>query len=290
MKMSGKPGTLERKDVQRRFARAARQFESADFVHRYAAAGLFERLLPMQLDAARVLDLGCAVGRDRKSLGKRFPGALVIGLDNSRAMLRRADRKRAWYSSPAFVQADAALLPLGDGSIDVVYANLLLPWVDDLRSCFTEIARVLRKDGAFVFSTLGPNSFAELRNAWAGTDPDRHVRNFPDMHDVGDTLVACGLRDPVLDVDLLRLQYHDIDRLFADLRRTAAGNSLRDRDRGLTGKNRFRALRKRIAGATPEQAITVTLELVYGHAWGAGSPSGKGEHRIAAAGIGRRRH
>lgn len=287
--MSENPGALRRQDVLRRFTRAAQQFDEADFVHRHAAVGLFERMLPMQIDAARVLDLGCAIGRDRKRLGKRFPGALVIGLDNSRAMLRQAQSKRSWLSAPAFVQADAEGLPFAGGSIDVIYANLLLPWVDDLRSCFTAIARVLRNDGAFVFSTLGPDSFTELRNACIGSDPGRHVRKFPDMHDVGDTLIGSGFRDPVLDVDRLQLQYHDVSRLFSDLRRTAAGNSLRDRDRGLTGKDRFRAFRERIAGTAAEQAITLTLEVVYGHAWGGGPPAGTSEYRVAAAGIRRRR-
>ena len=287
--MTETPGALRRRDVQRRFDRAARLFDQADFVHRHAALGLFDRLSPMQIDAARILDLGSATGRDHKSLAKRFRSALVIGLDCSGEMLRLARRRRWWFSRSTVVQADAENLPFADGSLDLVYANLLLPWIDNLPACFAEIARVLRKGGLFVFSTLGPDSFQELRQAWGAELSATRVRSFPDMHDVGDRLVRSGLRDPVLDVDVLSLQYADADRLFADLRRAGAGNSLQLRERALAGKARFHGFRERLASSAMQRPFTVTLELVYGHAWGGGPTPAAGELRFDAGSIGRRR-
>ncbi len=287
--MTETPGALRHRDVQRRFDRVARQFDQADFVHRHTALGLFDRLLPMQIDAAHILDLGSATGRDRKSLAKRFRGALVIGLDSSLEMLRLSRRRRRWFSRRTAVQAEAESLPFADGSLDLVYANLLLPWIDNLQGCFAEIGRVLRKDGLFVFSTLGPDSFGELRLAWGAALSATRVRGFPDMHDVGDRLVRSGLRDPVLDVDVLSLQYRDADSLFDDLRRTGAGNSLRLREQALTGKTRFRSFRERLANNGIQQPFKVTLELVYGHAWGSGPLPAAGEIRLPVGGIGRRR-
>jgi len=243
----------------------------------------------MQIDAARLLDLGSATGRDHKLMVKRFHGALVIGLDSSLEMLKLARRKRRWLSRAIVVQGDADELPFADGSFDLVYANLLLPWIDDLPACFAAIARVLRKDGLLVFSTLGPDSFRELRAAWGDELAATRVRGFPDMHDVGDALVRSGLRDPVLDVDVLSLQYRDPDRLLADLRRTGAGNSLLSRERTLVGKARFRGFRERLAGQVTGQPLSLTIELVYGHAWGGGPPPLAGEFRFDAGSIARRR-
>lgn len=287
--MTETPGALRRRDVQRRFDRVARQFDQADFVYRHAARGLFDRLSPVQIEASHILDLGSATGRDHRMLAKRFRTVLVIGLDSSLEMLRLARRRRRWFSRSAVVQADAENLPFADGSLDLVYANLLLPWIDDLPACFAEIARVLRKNGLFVFSTLGPDSFQELRLAWGEALSATRVRRFPDMHDVGDRLVRSGLRDPVLDVDVLSLQYRDADRLFADLRRSGAGNSLQQRERALAGKTRFRSFRERLANGAKQQPFTVTLELVYGHAWGGGPSLAAGEVRFDAGSIGRRR-
>ncbi len=288
--MTETPGALRRRDVQRRFDRVARQFSKADFVHRHAANGVFDRLSPMQIDARRILDLGSGAGRDHKSLARRFRGALVVGVDSSHEMLKLARRRRRWFSRHPVVQAEAEHLPFADGSLDLVYANLLLPWIDDLPACFAEIARVLRKNGLFAFSTLGPDSFRELRLGWGEVLSGTRVRRFPDMHDVGDRLVHSGLRDPVLDVDALTLQYGDTDRLFADLRRSGAGNSLELRERTLAGKARLQSFRERLVTGAKPQSIAVTFELVYGHAWGGGPAPAAGEIRLDAGSIGRRRH
>ena len=70
--MSSQPGTLRFRDLQRRFDRAAKSFDGADFVHRAASAGLIDRLDPMLIDVKRILDLGGATGSASRQLCKRF--------------------------------------------------------------------------------------------------------------------------------------------------------------------------------------------------------------------------
>lgn len=287
--MEDKPGALNLGDVERRFRRAAQHFREADFVHRHTAAGIVERLSPMQLDAARIVDLGSATGRDRKLLQSRFRKAMIIGIDRSAAMLAEARRNRSWFAKARDIRADAASLPLAAGSIDLVYANLLLPWIDDHAAVFAETARVLRKGGLIAFSTLGPDSFRELRAAWGDAGDTVNVRNFPDMHDVGDRLVHCGLRDPVLDIETLELEYRDTKGLFRDIARTATGNSLYQRRRSLTGKGTFKRMIERLTRDGAALPLTITLELVFGHAWGAGPQGPSDEFRVPATAIGRRR-
>ena len=52
------PASLRRKDVKRRFDRAAASIDTADFVHRQTADGLFERMTPMQIEVGVAVDLG----------------------------------------------------------------------------------------------------------------------------------------------------------------------------------------------------------------------------------------
>lgn len=287
--MENKPGSFKCRDVERRFQRAARHFREADFVHRHTAAGIFERLAPVRLEAARIVDLGSATGRDRKKLQDRFRKAMVIGVDRSQAMLSEARRNRSWYSTTRDIRADAARLPLLTGSIDLVYANLLLPWIDDHAAVFTEAARVLRTGGLFTFATLGPDSFRELRAAWDDADSMSHVRSFPDMHNVGDQLLHCGLRDPVLDTEMLRLEYSDTKSLFRDIVQTGTGNSLRHRRKSLTGKSTFKGMLDRLTSGGSALPLAITLELVFGHAWSTGPREHNDEFRVPATAIGRRR-
>ena len=257
---------LRTDDVRRRFDAAAAIFDSADFVHAHTRDGLLSRIEPMTVDASSVLDLGAATGAATRALRKRFRGARILSVDLSAAMLREVRRKHGWLSRPATVQADARALPFADSSVDVVFSNLLLPWLGDPASAFAEISRVLREDGLFAFATLGPDSLLALRRAWSGVDEGAHVVAFADMHNVGDALVRSGLRDPVLDVDRLTVSYEKPESLFRDLTATGARNSLAERRRGLTGRRRFAAMTAVLfAGELP---LNLDLELVYGHCWG----------------------
>ncbi len=279
---------LNTTDIRRRFDRAAAAFDDHDFVHRHTADGLFERLQPLVVDAKLVVDLGCATGGAYAALRKRFRGATIVGVDASAKMLARYRGRGSMLSRARAVQADAAALPFADDSVDVVFANLLLPWSDEPAAICREVSRVLREDGIFAFSTLGPDSFAELAAAWASVGQDTaegHVHPFMDMHDIGDALVRSGLRDPVLDVDRLEITYRTAADLFRDLTATGSRNCLEDRRRALLSRRRFDALRARLESSGDASGIRLGLELVYGHCWGGPAIQAGGAVRIDPDGI-----
>ena len=277
--------TIHTDDARRRFDRAAASFDDADFVHSVSRDGLFARLDGITIEARTVVDLGCATGAATRPLAKRFRGARILAVDFSQAMLDRCDARRGWFSKTTTVLAEAAKLPFEDHSVDVVFSNLLLPWIDDPAVVAAEVSRVLRKEGLFVFATLGPDSLLGLRRAWQSVDDDPHVNVFLDMHDVGDALVRAGLRDPVLDVDRLTINYDDPARLLADLTACGARNALQNRRKSLTGKQRFAALMNALEGTRSEAGLGVDLEIVYGHCWGSGQRLRSGEARIDAGTI-----
>lgn len=91
-----------------------------------------------------VLDLGCGVGHDLRRLSA--VGLRSLGLDASSAMLARAGETAARVP---LVQADAAHLPLRDGSLDGCRVERILQHVQTPGVVVAELARVLRP-GAFV--------------------------------------------------------------------------------------------------------------------------------------------
>ncbi len=270
------------RDVQRQFDRAAANFDGANFVHLATFDGLVERLAPVSINPALILDLGAATGRGSRQLAKTFKKSRVISLDLSAEMLQQAKHNKPWLSRLTELQGDAMHIPLRNASVDLVFANQLLPWIGDLSLSLTEVARVLKKGGLFAFATLGPDSFKELRDAWHDDDGDAHVNHFPDMHDVGDGLVQAGLLDPVLDVDYLTVTYADNRTLYADLAACGARNALTGRRQSLTGKQRFAGMEAHLDAGCKEGDLSLTLELVYGHAWGNGPRPQPGEFRLDA--------
>ena len=277
------------REVRRRADAAAASFDGVDFIQAHARSGLLDRLGPIVVDAALILDLGTATGSAVRPLTSRFRGGRVLGIDLSHRMLARAWRKQGWRARKWFVQADASHLPLPNQSADVVFANMLLPSIEDPLPLFTEVNRVLREGGVFAFSTLGPDSLRELRQAWlqAGSPPSGAP--FLDMHDVGDTALRSGLRDPVLDVDRLTVTYPDAEAVFRDLSAMGGRASRHSSSRTLVGSARFDAMLAALEGCRRDGLLSFDLELVYGHCWGSGRPAGPGEFRIDPARIARRR-
>jgi malonyl-CoA O-methyltransferase len=278
---------LRQRDIQRRFDRAASGFDSSDFVHAVTREGLATRLEPLLLQPTSILDLGAATGATGRRLRQRFKRAHIVSLDLSRPMLQQGKAQKSWFSRASFVQGDAHHLPFADAAFDMVVANQLLPWAPEPQPVFEEVARVLVPGGVFAFATLGPDSLREIARAWASVDSGAHVHRFADMHDIGDSLVGAGLRDPVLDVDRLGISYDSAGKLFADLTRAGARNALAGRARGLAGRGAFAAMTAALADIRGK--ITLDLELVYGHCWGAGPRNDPGNYRIDANHIPRRR-
>ena len=230
---------------------------------------MLERLDYMKLAPRRVLDAGSGPARDARALAKRYRKADVLALDFSRAMLHAGRPRLRFFERrpPKPVCADLARLPLAPATIGLVWSNMALHWAADQLAALRELHRVLAVEGLLMFSTLGPDTLAELRSA-AG--PMR-VHSFADMHDLGDMLVAAGFAEPVMDMERITMVYADGEALLADLRASGqtcalAGQSGEPR-RGLGGR-RFRAsLLEKLAAQRGAGGLAVTYEVVYGHAW-----------------------
>lgn len=108
------------------------------------------------LDGADVLEIGCGSAPCARWLTAQ--GATAVALDLSAGMLRhaRAAEHRTGLS-PALVQANAEALPLQDDTFDIACSSFgALMFVPSLETVFTEVARVLRPGGTWVFSVTHP--------------------------------------------------------------------------------------------------------------------------------------
>ncbi len=145
-------------------------WEQPDVVARFAARDPDQRLLALvpgyeDPAATRVLDLGCAAGRNTIPLAER--GFDVHALDASRAMVRETRRRLA-----AVLGEDAAdervrrgrmddLGAYADHSFDLVIALGLLhgarSW-EEWQRAFREIVRVLRPGGRLLLAEFSPET------------------------------------------------------------------------------------------------------------------------------------
>jgi len=224
-----------------------------------------------------VLDLGAGTGHASRELKRRYPGAQVIALDSSLAMLHASASQQRFLRKFSPVGADAHRLPLRSQSFDLVLSNLLLEWCHDPDVVLAEVARVLRPKGLFTFTTLGPDTLKEVRDLWRGVDPFTHVHRFIDMHDYGDALLRAGFAEPVMDTERLTVTYRDFPALLAELRGSGALNIAQGRPRGLTGRERGALVRSRSEELVKNGPLRISVEVVHGHAWAVGERSSRRE-------------
>ena len=289
--MSGKVFEIDLAAVRRSFDRAARGYDEAAVLQAEVRARLLERLDYVNLEPEVILDVGCGTGHSSRALKDRFPGARIIALDLAEGMLAETAKRQSWRRRFARVCGDVTRLPLADASIDLAFSNLTLQWCPDPDAAFAEFRRVLRPRGLLNFTTFGPDTLIELREAWAQADRHPHVSRFADMHELGDGLVRTGLAEPVMDVERFTLTYPDVLGLMRDLKAIGAHNAAARRPRGLTGRGRLRAMEAAYERARREGVLPATYEVVFGQAWGpAGEPirgRRSGEFSIAPDAIGR---
>lgn len=105
----------------------------------------------------KILEVGCGDGTLWSCNWDKLPSSLHVTLtDISDGMLR--DARRNLNSKPEdtrfhFDLADASSLPYKDNSFDLILANHVLFYCDDLEKVFEELRRVLKPQGQLIAST-----------------------------------------------------------------------------------------------------------------------------------------
>ncbi len=96
---------------------------------------------------ARIMDLGCGPGNSTEVLAVRYPGAELLGIDISAAMLAEARQRvpGARFES----QNIATWAPVG--AVDLVYANASLQWVPGHEALIPKLFEAVAPGGALAF-------------------------------------------------------------------------------------------------------------------------------------------
>ena len=155
--------------------------EADVFAWRFNLPAFFELIPP---PGRLTVDVGCGEGRVAREL--MAAGHTVKGIDGSPALVEAA---RAGDPPVDAEVADAAHLPLPDGSADLIVSFMTLQSVDDLAGAIAEAGRVLVDGGRLCAAIVHPmNTNAGAASYFAGQHlPYEHERDgvrivLHDMH------------------------------------------------------------------------------------------------------------
>lgn len=255
---------LNKKRIRKDFSKAASTYDAAAVVQAEICERTLERLQMLKLNPKSILDIGSGTGKSVRALQALYPGAQIFASDFAFPMLIQGQFKPA-------ICCDAQHLPIKSASIDLIFSTSTFQWCDDLNQLFAECMRVLKKDGAMVFSTFGPDTLKELRLSWAEIDQQNHVHQFIDMHHIGDYLLANQYHDPVVDREVIVIEYQTLRQLLMDLKATGSRGKFMASDysatQGLLGKEKFNQLLQVYNTFQLENnALPASYEVIYGYA------------------------
>ena len=124
-----------------------------------------KRMLPLNLNNKRILDIGCGYGE----MSKYFidNGAkLVVAIDISEKMIQKA-MKENYDKKILYICGDIANLnEKSSGRFDIVYSSFALHFVESLDKLFAKLNQLLNDDGDFVFSIEHPIMTATMKPTW----------------------------------------------------------------------------------------------------------------------------
>lgn len=228
--------------IKENFSKSAKHYD------RYAALQLImmqKLFIMINGEYRKILDVGSGTGTLTDVLAKRYPAAEIVGLDIAQGMVEVAD-SRFDNQSVKYIEGDGENLPFYDSTFDLAVSSASLQWMDP-EKVFAEVARVLKPDGRFYFSTFGPKTLCELR------EKGLSVNQFPPKAQLEAALKRLFKRVE-LKGEIDRKHYNSIRELFSYLKNIGAQNPTNQMNKGLSGRRK---------SVLDKKEIAITYEIIY---------------------------
>ena len=205
-------------------------------------------------------------------LRQRYPDAQCFVTETAPQRQAHAAQALAtpWWRAARWTGAATQFEQPPEGAVQMLWANMGLHMAADPQALFAQWQRALAVDGHVMFSCLGPATSRALRTLYAESGLPAPGHACTDMHDWGDMLVQAGFAEPVMDMERITLTFADAPRLLQELR--GLGVNLHPQRFGaLRGRawhaRLLQALTERLADPAQGGRLSVTFEIIYGHAF-----------------------
>ncbi|MDR0776457.1 MAG: methyltransferase domain-containing protein [Azonexus sp.] len=237
--------------VRQAFERAAPTYDGAAGIQREICHALLATLTDIAPPAV-LLDAGAGTGYALPLLAERFPTAERVAVDLSAAMLAR-------IAMPCRrLVGDLEQLPLAAACLDLYWSSLAVQWCE-LPRALAEARRVLRPAGRLAVATLGPETFEELRQAFADVDNYRHTLVFHTPEEIARLATEAGFTGIAVGRRRLTAHYPDFRGLLRAVKASGANQLGNGRRRHLMGRAAFAAAE----AAAERQRSAAGLPLTY---------------------------
>lgn len=224
------PKIFDRGRLSKHRARVAANFPEYDFLFREMGHRLCDRLEYINRDFHLALDLGAKNGILAEILG---------GRGNIETLIQMEASGQGGAGHMCLV-GDEELLPFADSKFDLVISVGSLHWVNDLAGTLAQIQRILKPDGLFLAVFFGGQTLHELRASFEKAEIDYRggvsprISPFIDVQTGGALLQRAGFALPVVDSEIITVEYTHPLKLMKELRYMGESNCLIECEKNFT--------------------------------------------------------
>ena len=218
------------------------------------------RLSFIKLKPQQILILSPIPAYAAQTVREMFPDVHLTVVDCSKPLLQQAAKlniDNVSFCLPVEVAEDA--------KFDVVISHMQLAAQKVMPETLLLLQSLLQADGVLMAATFGIDTLRELAGAFAVIDDLQHVNPYPDMHDLGDMLLASGFVDPVVDMTQLTVQYDSLAELLFDIKNSGMPFFAEHKNKGLYTKAKL----MQVGAAYPKEqdCLPATFEVIFAHAF-----------------------
>ncbi len=205
-------------------------------------------------------------------LHQRYPNAECFVVETVPQLRTHAANALAlpWWKAARWTGAGTRFEVPAEGAVQMLWANMALHMAPDPQALIARWHRAIAVNGYLMFSCLGPDTLREIHGLYAELGWPAPGHAFTDMHDWGDMLLHAGFAEPVMDMERITLTFSDASRLLQELRELGV-NLHPQRFAGLRGRKwhaeLLHALTERLSTPDADGRLSLTFEIVYGHAF-----------------------
>ena len=234
---------LDKSKIIRSFSKSAHTYDKHASFQKDVGNSVLKKLFKLKTRPNKIIDIGTGTGELAFSLRKKYKNSEITGYDISDGMIKVA-RSKNKDRNIHFMVAEAENFPYKKGAIDIATSSLAYQWVDDLTKAFSEVNKALRKDGIFIFTTLGTHTLKELRRSYGKVSKQipKHLMKFKPLAKVQNALKKAGFKNIKVRTDMIKRTYPSPKKLLESLIGLGARNSTKNTQKGLSGKDLIKKL------------------------------------------------
>lgn len=224
------------------FDRAAHRYDQSAQLQQQVAGHLIDLVFDNKVSADSILDIGCGTGQVTEAMCRHYSDSEVIALDFAERMLEQTKIRLQQHDLHAdLICADAECLPFSVNSFDLIVSSLMLQWSNNLVGTLQSCRETLKDDGKMLFTTFTEGTLSEVKECWQEVDQSEHTSQFLSETDLEATVKAAGFSRTQIHFNTITMTYASVRAMIMEMKQIGASNAHKDRERGLTGKQRFSA-------------------------------------------------